>query len=300
LDARNRLYSGQPSTLGYLTGNAPNVLIAPGEVSDVSKSFQALVGRVIAGYSINENIKSYLSYARGRRPNVLQLRADAQTEVLDSENVNSFELGFKGTFANRTLLDIAAYYYDYNNFQTRSWVANRATGEYQLIVKDGGKAHAYGLESNLQYTVSKNIKVISNYAYIHARFDETDSNGNEQAYKGNTFRLTPHHTWSVRTHFHKNLFHTARLFLIPIYSFKSHHYFEDDNSKGLEQEGFGLFNIKSGIYYKPLQLELSIFAFNVFDEDYLVSAGNTGNLFGIPTFVPGTPQTFSINIRWDF
>ena len=44
---------------------------------------------------------------------------------------------------------MAAYFYDYNDFQTRAWVADQESGEYQLIVKDGGKAHAYGFETGL-------------------------------------------------------------------------------------------------------------------------------------------------------
>jgi outer membrane receptor protein involved in Fe transport len=300
LDAQNRLLSGPPSTLGFLTGNAPNVLIAPGEVSVRNKRFQAPVGRIIARYAMFKGVSSYLSYARGRRPNVIQLRADAQPEILDDENVNSYEVGVKGTFADRTLWDAAAFYYDYSDFQTRSFVADQETGEFQLIVKDGGKAHAYGFETGLRHTLSEHIQVNASYAYIHARFDQKDSNGNDQEYGGNTFRLTPEHTWSLTARFTRDLGNKTRLFIAPFYSYKSHHYFEDDNSEGLEQNGYGLFHVQGGMYYKPWQLELRLFAYNLLDKDYLVSAGNTGNLFGIPTFVPGRPQTFGARLSWGF
>jgi outer membrane receptor protein involved in Fe transport len=231
---------------------------------------------------------------------VIQLRADAQPEILDDENVNSYEVGVKGTFADRTLWDAAAFYYDYSDFQTRSFVADQETGEFQLIVKDGGKAHAYGFETGLRHTLSEHIQVNASYAYIHARFDQKDSNGNDQEYGGNTFRLTPEHTWSLTARFTRDLGNKTRLFIAPFYSYKSHHYFEDDNSEGLEQNGYGLFHVQGGMYYKPWQLELRLFAYNLLDKDYLVSAGNTGNLFGIPTFVPGRPQTFGARLSWGF
>ena len=36
------------------------------------------------------------------------------------------------------------------------------------------------------------------------------------------------------------------------------------------------------------------------DEQYITSAGNTGSLFGIPTFVPGAPRMFGAKVRWTF
>jgi iron complex outermembrane receptor protein len=300
LDAMNKHLSGEPSTLGILTGNYPNVLFATGEVSDMNERYQSLVGRIIAGYSFNENLKTYMGYARGRRPNVIQLRADAQAEILDDENVNSYEIGFKGVLSDQFYLDLAAYFYDYTDFQTRAWVADQESGEYQLIVKDGGKAHAYGFESSLNYTINQNLQLYATYAYIHARFDQTDSNGNEQEYAGNRFRLTPDHAWSFRVNIAQPIRNSVNIFIIPSYTYRSHHFFEDDNTEELEQKGFGVFNLQTGLYYYPLHLELSFFAYNMFDTDYLVSAGNTGNLFGIPTFVPGSPQTYGIRLKWDF
>ncbi len=300
LDAQNKFLSGQPSTLGLLTGNYPNVLFATGEVSDMDEKFQALVGRVVAGYSFNENLKTYVGYARGRRPNVIQLRADAQAEILDDEKVNNYEVGLKGIISDQLFFDLAAYFYNYNDFQTRAWVADQETGEYQLIVKDGGKAHAYGFESSLRYSLTQSLELYATYAYIHARFDQTDSNGNEQEYAGNKFRLTPDHSWSVRANFVQPLLNSVNFFLIPSYTYRSHHFFEDDNTKGLEQEGYGLFNLQTGLYYYHFHLELSFFAYNILNSEYLVSAGNTGNLFGIPTFVPGAPQTYGVRLKWDF
>jgi len=300
LDAQNRFVAGDPSTLGLLTGNFPNVLFATGEVSDKSEYYKSVVGRILARYLFNENFSTYAGYARGRRPNVIQLRADATTETLDDEKVNNYEIGFKGILSNRFFFDAAAYFYDYNDFQTRAWVADQESGEYQLIVKDGGKAHTYGFETGLRYVINSFVKLYANYAYIHARFDEKDSNGNEQDYAGNKFRLSPDHTWSVLARLEHGFLNSVSLFLVPSYLYKSHHFFEDDNTQGLEQDGYGLFNLQGGIYYFPLHLELSIYAYNILNEKYLVSAGNTGNLFGIPTFVPGNPQTYGVRLKLEF
>jgi outer membrane receptor protein involved in Fe transport len=300
LDASNRFIAGDPSTLGLLTGNYPNVLFATGEVSDKSEYYTSVVGRFLGRYSFTENLSTYAGYARGRRPNVIQLRADAKAETLDDEKVDNYEIGFKGVLSDRLFFDAAAYYYDYNDFQTRAFVADQESGEYQLIVKDGGKAHAYGFESGLRYTVNQDIQFHATYAYIHARFDETDSNGDEQEYAGNKFRLTPDHTWSIFANFGHTFLNSFKVYILPSYTYKSHFFFEDDNTEGLEQDAYGLFNLQGGIYYLPYHLELSLFAYNILNKDYLVSAGNSGNIFGIPTFVPGAPQTYGVRLKWDF
>jgi len=300
LDAQNKFIAGEPSTLGFMTGNYPNVLFATGEVSEKSEYYKSIVGRFLARYTINDNFSTYAGYARGRRPNVIQLRADAQTEILEDENVNNYELGVKGIVSDRLFIDAAFYFYDYNDFQTRAWVADQESGEYQLIVKDGGKAHAYGFESGLRYALNQNIQFHATYAYIHARFDEKDSYGNDQEYSGNSFRLTPDHTWSIFANIGHNFSNSFKLYILPSYTFKSHHYFEDDNTEGLEQDAYGLLNLQAGIYYFPYHMELNLFAYNILDKDYLVSAGNSGNLFGIPTFVPGSPQIYGVRLKWDF
>jgi outer membrane receptor protein involved in Fe transport len=300
LEGKNRLYDGEPSTLGNITGNYPNVLIKAGEIPEKKKAFTSIVGRAIAQYAFSEELNMYIGYSRGRRPHIIQVRADAQTEILDDEKVNSFDYGFKGHISNQFLYDFAAYYYDYSDFQTRAWIADQQSGEFQLIVKDGGKAHAYGMESNLQYAANQYFQLFANYAYIHARFNDEDNNGNRQDYAGNHFRLTPDHTASVRAHLTFQIYKSLKFYFTPSFVYKSHHYFEDDNSKGLEQSDYGLVHVQSGVYINPLDLEISLFAYNLLNEKYLVSAGNTGNLFGIPTFVAGTPRTVGLQVKFDF
>ena len=129
LDAQNRFVAGDPSTLGLITGNFPNVLFATGEVSDKSELYKTVVGRFLVRYQFNENFNTYAGYARGRRPNVIQLRADATTETLDDEKVDNYEIGFKGVLSDRFFFDAAVYYYDYTDFQTRAWVADQESGE---------------------------------------------------------------------------------------------------------------------------------------------------------------------------
>jgi outer membrane receptor protein involved in Fe transport len=77
-------------------------------------------------------------------------------------------------------------------------------------------------------------------------------------------------------------------------------FFEDANTEGLEQEAYGLLNINGGLELEEPNLILSVYGTNLLDEKYITSAGNTGSLFGVPTFVPGSPQMFGAKITWKF
>ena len=81
-------------------------------------TFTSAVGRIAAHYDFTNSLAGYASYARGRRPEVVNVTPQ-DNEVLPAEIVNSFELGLKGAFnKGRIVYDLAAFHYDYSNFQT--------------------------------------------------------------------------------------------------------------------------------------------------------------------------------------
>ena len=77
-------------------------------------------------------------------------------------------------------------------------------------------------------------------------------------------------------------------------------YFEDANTPGLEQGAYGLLNINGGLEFTDLNLTLSVYGTNILDQQYVTSAGNTGSLFGVPTFVPGPPTMYGAKLTWKF
>ena len=188
---------GSPSTLGLLSGNYPNLFFKPSEEKEISTSNIAFTWRGGLKYSFNENANIFANYSKGRRPRVLQFTSAGEQQILDAETVNSYDLGFKTFIQHRIWFDLGVFYYNYLNFQTSAWVADATTGEFNYIVKDGGKASSYGAEANFKYSVLNGLQIFGNYAYIHARFDGNDVNGAKQEYANNMFRLTPEHSFAI-------------------------------------------------------------------------------------------------------
>ena len=293
-----QMKGGSPSTLGFLTGNYPNLFFKPSDEKEISTTNQAFIWRGGLKYLLTENSTIFTNYSKGRRPEVLQFTSAGEEQVLDAEIVNSFDLGFKTAVQQRLWFDIGLFYYNYLNFQTSAWVADVSTGEFNYIVKDGGKASGYGAEANVKYLVTKGLQLFGNYAFVHARFAETDVDGSEQEYAGNIFRLTPEHSFAVGLNARVEIGNEMFLFGVPSYSYKTKIFFEDANTLGLEQDGYGLLNLRVGIGYK--NLILAFYGSNLAGEEYIVSAGNTGSLFGDPTQISGAPRMLGTMISWKF
>jgi len=293
-----KMSGGSPSTLGYLSGNYPNLFFKPSSTNDINTNTIALTYRAGLKYAFDENTNLFASFSNGRRPKVLQFTSAGEKQILDAEIVNSFDIGFKTVVQKNLWFDAAIYYYVYSHFQTSAWVADATTGNFNYIIQDGGKASAYGAEVNTKYAVLKGLQIFGNYAFIHARFADNGVDGTKQEYAGNTFRLTPEHSFAIglnaRVQIAKDLF----LFAIPTYAYKTKIFFEDANTPALSQNGYGLLNFNGGVEYK--KLTLSIFGNNLTGTKYIASAGNTGSLFGDPTQIPGAPRMYGTKLSWKF
>jgi iron complex outermembrane receptor protein len=291
---------GSPSVLGYLTGNYPNLFFKPDSGNSMNDHGVSFTGQVGLQYRINENTNFFANYTNGRRPVVLQYTSTGEPEELPAERVDNFDVGFKSSVSGRIFIDVDAFYQKYKNFQTRAWIADPETGEFNYKSIDGGMATTYGVETSLKASLLRGFDLFGNYAFLHATFDDTNKDGSEQEYAGNSFRLSPKHSFTVGFNAHTPITSNFSIFITPSYTFRSHFYFEDANTEGLDQPAFGLVNINLGVELTEPNIILNIYSTNLFNEEFVTSAGNTGSLFGVPTYVPGPPRMVGTRLTWKF
>jgi len=292
--------NGAPSTLGMMTGNYPNLFFKPGSEQTISDDNLSINWQAGLHYKINEHSNIFMNYANGRRPKVLQYTSAGTPEILPAEHVDNIDAGLKSSISSKLFVDVVAFYQKYHDFQTRAWIADPETGEFDYKSINGGKATSYGLETSLKASLLKGLSVFGNYAFLHATFDDKNSDGLEQEYAGNTFRLSPKHTFTLGLNAEASITPKIKVFVTPTYAYKTHYFFEDANTSGLDQPEYGLLNINFGIELVQPKLILNFFGTNLLNQEYLISAGNTGSLFGVPTFVPGPPQMMGTKLIWMF
>lgn len=264
-----------------------------------------LTWRLVGRYAASEDLSFYASYARGRRPDVISTSAPAtplgaaRFNVVDAEEVNSVEGGAKAKLAGgRVFLSGAVFHYDYDNFAT-----SFRQGA-QVVTLNAGKAKAYGFEGEARVQADDYWTLFATYGYNHARLKTG-------LREGNHFRLSPDSTFSVGAAFsHEAL--GGKLTFTPTYTWRSKMFFDDDNdrsdlqSAGLfpdttvdeYQNAYGLLNVRVGFGAADDRWKVEAFVENLSDEKYLKDAGNTGDSFGIPTFIAGKPRFMGVGITF--
>ncbi|GHT12861.1 TonB-dependent receptor [Bacteroidia bacterium] len=292
--------NGIPSTLGVLMQMSPNLFSAPVDYPDISNAAWAFTYRAGLKYDITQQSNVYLTYSKGHRPNVLQYNTTTnKKEVLNAEGVHSIDAGFKWSAQHRYWLDAGIFYQKYNDFQT----AKLDNTTMQYIADDAGKATSYGAEVTAKAALCQYLDAFGNYTYIHARFDNKDADGNAQQYAGKTFRLTPANSFSIGLTAKYNFSSAIRLSLTPTYSWKSQVWFEDSNDmqmSGLDQNAYGLLGANLSLHLAQYGITLSAFGSNLTGTKYVIGAGNTGLIFGVPTFVPGVPRMLGGVVKFNF
>lgn len=263
-----------------------------------SDSFNSWAGRAVLGYQLSDTINTYASISRGRRPAMLNVSdLVPEGEEIPAEIVWSYELGMKGSAAEgRFVYDLSLFYYDYNDFQAS--VQNDSPPPF-FVTTNAGKAHALGFEASLFGRFSDHLDGWLNYGYIDGGFNAFDDDGTYQELAGNRFRMTPKQSFSLGLDWTVPLQNGDSLYLRPSYSWRGHVYFEDENQPGIEEDGYGLFNLRAGWRFAD-HWELAVWGNNLTDKEYLSDAGNTGILFGIPTVIAGPDRSYGVTVRAKF
>lgn len=260
------------------------------------ETFDGFTWRAAAKYELTDTVNLFANYARGRRPEVITISSSqpsAGFATLDAEIVDAFEGGVKGIFLDGDLnLDASVFYYDYSNFQS-----TRITEDAQIEPINAGDATAVGFEGQANWIVNDVLNLVASYGYNKARFD--NGSGAEAPYGGNKLRLSPDHKAAVSARITLADAGFGEVVLVPSYTWQSQVYFDNQEREEISQEAHGLLNVN-------VQLNLDNgfgvegYITNVTGEEYIIDAGNTGDGFGIPTFIAGTPTFYGARIRQSF
>ena len=267
-----------------------------------SETFDDLTWRLAARFSLSDSVNLFANYSRGRRPEVLSAAAPGNFSIIPAETVDSFEVGAKGVFLGGNLaLDGSVFHYRYENFQTTEFQGA------QIVTINAGEAEATGFEVQGDWTPMAGLNVLGTYAFNNAELTTG-------AREGNKFRLSPEHSLSLALDWTMQAF-GGEVFVRPSYTWQSEIFFDDDNDDPAlqvrspaqfsdfavddTQVAYGLLNLRVGVDFEA-GYRVEAFFNNILDEEYLIDAGNTGDIFGIPTFIRGAPFTFGLSLAADF
>lgn len=136
-------------------------------------------GDLKLAYEVTSDVLAYATYARSFKTGGITLNgvpSDAagnpilSASTVDPEKVNSYEVGLKTQFLDRSVtLNLAGFWTDVNDFQTT--VTNNAVGVLRGYLANADKVRVRGAEADLTWNPNRNWQLYVNAALTDGRYD---------------------------------------------------------------------------------------------------------------------------------
>jgi iron complex outermembrane recepter protein len=284
-----------------LTGGAsliPGQVDTAGQTFRTEDSFIAVLPRANLLYRFSDDFNAYATVSKGRRSATVQLGARATptgpvgafTPVL-AENIWNYEVGLKGALGMFSG-SIGAYYLTYDSFQVSIILPNGTTQ-----TQSAGTATNKGVEAELTIKPASWLSLFGNIGYIDGGIDDKPTIAAN--FRGAKFRLQPEVQAAGGFTINAPL-GGVTFFATPSVTYRSKIFFEIPNNPLIAQDAVTLVNLNAGFRFGGDRFEVSAFARNLLNEDYLLDAGNTGGAFGIPSFIPAEPRLYGVRVGAKF
>lgn len=294
------------ATRSPLTGGTPRPVFATRTDYTASETFERFTPRLSVSYDFSDDLSGYASYSQGFKSGGWDMRGDAfltpQTvNGYDPEIVDTFEIGLKGTLADRVRFASAVFYSAYEDQQITSQVVATlpATG-IASIVDNVGSSTIYGAEFEATAFISENLTAFLSYGYLHAEFDEfiTFVTGSPVDISDTrVFQNSPEHSVYLGATWTQPLFQ-GELAVTPSLSYRSDYHLFEARDPILDQDAYTLVDL-AAIWDSPNgHWSVGFNGRNLTDERYRVGGysfpGATFNN-SISAFY-GPPRTFSVTL----
>jgi iron complex outermembrane receptor protein len=149
----------------------------PSYSSSGSASSNTLVGDIALKHQFSPATMAYLSFTRGYSPEAYNTAAtltnDSPLAPVGKESINSYEIGTKGTYLDRTLT-VNADVFDtvYSNFQVQNYSAAVGSLIAPYVLSAAGKAETRGVELDSVWLATPDTRLGLSAALIDAKFDD--------------------------------------------------------------------------------------------------------------------------------
>ena len=129
-----------------------------------------MTGTANLQWTPDKDTTAYASYSRGYKQAGIFVGAGStggNFPGTGAEHLNDYEVGFKKDFGRTLQTNIAAFYYDYEDFQAPLTVTNTSGGlsVNQSLFLNVPKAESYGIEFESTWAPIDNLKILFNYSW---------------------------------------------------------------------------------------------------------------------------------------
>ncbi len=253
--------------------------------TDKADSFSHLSPKLSLSFSPQKDINIYARYANGfnipQASLLYSMKAGYQEVTLDPETTDTFEIGVKKLFGEKSYVELAVYYMTIDDTITRYTDG----GEYYY--DNGGSTIHQGIEATVQLQLTDELSSHIAYSYSGHDYDDDPKYGDREMAKA------PNHLANTRIVYSPTSIHGLSLMGEWQYVGTS---LMDDDRKGGVYGGYSIGNVKADyVYDKNIRLFAKVN--NITDERYAVSASYA---YGKADYTPGDPRQLyaGFEYRW--
>jgi len=246
--------------------------------------------RIGVQYDMNSTSMAYATVTRGYKgPGINTFAGTIELKKVDPEISTSYEVGVKSAFADgRVFMSAAAYYTEFDGFQTESLVATNS-GLTATDLINAGKLETYGVELEAIVSPVEGLNITAGASLTKATFAEdfltdcytfqTAENGcvnGFQNLKGESLQGAPDFTFNISSLYKFPLTDDGfDGFVSASYSHRSSVVSSRDLDPNTKIDGYGLFDASMGVASSDDRWKLSIFGRNLFKQEVVEVIFNT-------------------------
>ncbi|VWX54319.1 TonB-dependent receptor [Novosphingobium sp. 9U] len=276
----------------------------------------SLSGRANLSYQVTDSVMGYASFARGFKsgginmsglPLTNQNLPALATAVVKPERNTTYEVGVKTSFLdNRVLFNLTGFYTKVEDFQA-TVVDSSQTVALRGYLSNIPEVVVKGIEADAMVRPVKGLTVRGSLAYSHGEYTDYPAGPcplEVQTAATTACNLTgrplvglPKWVETVSADYVTPLSETGSVVAHVDSGWRSSYYGDPSLSRYTLIKGYNLTNASIG-YRSNQGWEVSVFARNLFDKDYIqnltIQAGNSGLILGTPS----DPRTVGVTFRF--
>ena len=257
-------------------------------------------GKLGLNYQVNADHLLYSSLSRGYKSGGINNNDDLPTSALefDTEYMWTIETGLKSIWLGGDLTSsVSAFYSSRRNAQVKSSIVV-GIGEFEDSITNAAKGTNYGLEAELDWAATENLRLFAALGLLNASFNEFN-NPDPDAVDVEDRRMAhaPAYTFNLGSEFYI----TPALTLRANVEGKDVFYFS--NSHNEKSGSYALTN--ASLEYQTGDWKVTLWGRNLFDKDYATRGFFFGNdprtnYAGDNYIQYGAPRVVGLSVAWDY
>ena len=287
-----------PASWSYGSGTPSGVTITP---AAARPNFSGVTARAEIDYKPIDQILLYASYNRGSKsggftfstgtPFPSQLIDTLNNLAYRPETLNDYEIGMKSTLAPGTTLNLAAFYYDYKNYQAFVQVG------FTQVVRNL-PATVKGIEADFSTRPMRGLTLQLSGAYQDSNVKDVLLPDGVTLVEHN-LPQAPQFSGSASARYEFDLaggsaslegdalFQTSTCFTVMCAPVE-------------REKGYAVANARIGYTTGDKKIDVSVFVNNLFNRQYRVYAFDGSLYWGDTLGVYAKPRTWGVSVRYNF